>query len=71
MIGLKIAFLIRKKKKLSTVKRFDRSKKYDVTEIILNLRCNNHSKNISVVVKNYFIFVLSVFRLRKTLFAFT
>lgn len=70
MIGLKIAFLIRKKN-LSTVKHFDRSKKCDVTEINLNLRCTNHSQNVSVVVKNYFIFVLSVYQLRKTFFAFT
>lgn len=67
MIGLEIEFLIRKKK----VKRFDRSKKCDVTEINLNLRCTNHSQNVSVVLKNCFIFVLSVYQLRKTLFAFT
>lgn len=70
MIGLEIEFVIRKKK-MSTVKRFDRSKKCDVTEINLNLGCTNHSQNVSVVVKNYFTFVLSVFRLRKTLIAFT
>lgn len=72
MIGLEIEFLIRKKNQNQSIKnRFDRSKKCDVTEINLNLRCTNHSQNVSVVLKNCFIFVLSVYQLRKTLFAFT
>lgn len=59
MIGLKIAFLIRKKN-LSTVKHFDRSKKCDVTEINLNLRCTNHSQNVSVVLLYFCIKCVSI-----------